>query len=289
MTQRFTRRFRVRHGELDALGHVNNVAYVGYMQEAAIEASAQAGFDPEWYRRRGTGWVVRRLSIRYLNQAGYGDEIDVATWVSGLRGVRSTRDYDLCRVRDGARLARARVEWVYVDRATGQPARLASGFTEAFAPAGAAEKLEVRLGKAQPTAAAYRYRSRHRVQFHELDLAWHASHLAYLEWVGQAYFHAIRVAGHPVEQNLREGWLAQQAGHDIEYLSPARDSEEVEVVSWVCELGRVRGAWTHEVYHAQTGRLLARDYSLGVFVNPEGRPIPPPRGAVEDVVRGPAG
>jgi YbgC/YbaW family acyl-CoA thioester hydrolase len=176
-----------------------------------------------------------------------------------------------------------------VDRATGQPARLAPGFAEVFAPAGQAEALGIRMSKAQPTTGAYHYRSRRRVQFHELDPARHASHLAYLEWVGQAYFEAIRAAGHPVEQGLGDGCMVLQAGHDIEYLAPALDNESIEVESWICELGRVRGAWTHEIHNASTGRLLARNYSLGVFVNPQGRPIAPPGHAVEDVVRGPAG
>jgi acyl-CoA thioester hydrolase len=289
MTQRFTRRFRVRHGELDALGHVNNVAHVAYMQEAAIEASAHAGFTAAWYRERGTGWVVRRLTVRYLAPAGYGDELDLTTWVSALRGVRSTREYDLTRVGDGARVARGRAEWVYVDRATGQPARLPAEFRKGFAPGGHAEDLEVRAGRARPTEGAHRYASRRRVQFHEVDTAWHASHLAYLEWVGQAYFEAIRAAGYPLGRMLREGWLVLQVGHNMEYLAPALEDDPIEVVSWVREVGRVRGAWTHEVYHAGTGKLLARDYSLGVFVTADGRPTAPPPGAIEAVLRGPGG
>src|SRR4051794_28997469 len=103
MTHRLTRRFRVRHYELDAFGHVNNVVYAQYMQEAAIDASARAGYDPAWYRARGTGWVMRRLTVRYLGQATYGDEVDVTTWVSQMRGVSSNREYELTRAGDGGR------------------------------------------------------------------------------------------------------------------------------------------------------------------------------------------
>src|ERR1700694_3440416 len=102
MTHRYQRRFRGRHYELDALGHLNNVVFVPYMQEAAIEAPAALGFGPEWYRERGTAWVVRRLTVRYFAQVVYGDEVEITTWVSAMRGVRSTREYDLTRVGDGA-------------------------------------------------------------------------------------------------------------------------------------------------------------------------------------------
>jgi acyl-CoA thioester hydrolase len=47
MTRTYTRRFKVRQYELDSFGHVNNAVYVNYLQEAAIEASADAGYDPD--------------------------------------------------------------------------------------------------------------------------------------------------------------------------------------------------------------------------------------------------
>src|SRR5438270_10615 len=62
MTPQFTRRFRVRHYELDVTGRVLVATYVRYMQEAAIEASAAVGFDTDWYRAHETGWVIRGLA-----------------------------------------------------------------------------------------------------------------------------------------------------------------------------------------------------------------------------------
>jgi len=43
------RAFRVRHYECDAYGHVNHANYLRYMQEAALDASAAAGYDIDWY------------------------------------------------------------------------------------------------------------------------------------------------------------------------------------------------------------------------------------------------
>ena len=45
--RQYTRRFRVRHYELDSFNHVNNAVYANYMQEAAIEASTEAGILPD--------------------------------------------------------------------------------------------------------------------------------------------------------------------------------------------------------------------------------------------------
>ncbi|HEX8140976.1 MAG TPA: thioesterase family protein [Pyrinomonadaceae bacterium] len=284
----YSRRFRVRHYELDSFGHLNNAVYVNYMQEAAIEASADAGFGPSWYLERNTGWVIRQLSIRYYLPCVYGDELEVKTWISEARRVSTTREYLITRTGDQARAARARVNWIYLDLKRGVPARLPAEIVSAFGPSGEMEDLGVRLQNPRLTTEAYRYRSRRRVQTYELDTAHHVNHAVYLNWVEQAYFDALRAAGHGAERRRVEGWLALQGGHDIQYLEPAFDADEIEITSWVSELGRVRGAWTHEIYSGDRGRLLAREYSLGVFVDSEGKPRPAPASMIEDVLRGPA-
>jgi acyl-CoA thioester hydrolase len=227
------------------------------------------------------------LTIRYLAQVAYGDEIDVTTWISQIGGVRCLREYDLMLVRTGSRVARGRAEWIHIDLATGQPARIPDGWADAFAPAGEPEDLGVRLSNPRTTQNAHRYTSRRRVQFHELDVSQHVNHAEYLHWIGEAYFNAVRTAGHPLEQTRREGWLVVQAGHEIEYFAPALANDPIEIVSWICEMGKVRGAWTHEVFNHATGKLLARDYSLGAFVNLDGKPTVLPPQAIADVLRGP--
>jgi acyl-CoA thioester hydrolase len=282
----FSRRFRVRHYELDSFGHVNNVVYVNYMQEAAIEASRDAGFGPAWYSERGVGWVIRQLSIRYCLPASYDDELEITTWVSDVRRVQSTREYVVTRTVDNARVARARANWVYLDLRTGQPARLPEELKLAFEPTGELEEIGIRMTNGRRTDDAYRYRTRRRVQTYELDTAWHVNHAVYLNWIEQAYFDALRAAGHPIERTRLEGWLALQGGHDIQYFEPALDNDEIEITSWVCEVGRVRGAWTHEIRCLNREKLLAREYSLGIFVGRDGKPTNPPRHVIEDVIRG---
>lgn len=285
--RQYTRAFRVRHYELDSFGHVNNAVYVNYMQEAAIEASADAGFTPQWYREHNASWVIRDLSIRYYLPASYGDELRVTTWISSVRRVSSTREYVIRRASDEALVSRARVNWVYLNRKTSQPTRIPGVITEAFSPTGLVDELSVRMQRAEPTDAAYRYRSRRKVQTHELDSAQHVNHAAYLRWIEQSYFDALRLAGHPIEETRKQEWLVLQGAHEIQYLEPAFDNDEVEIISWVCELGKVRGAWTHEIYGVNNQKLLARDYSLGIFVNADGRPTAAPMTMVNDVVRGP--
>jgi acyl-CoA thioester hydrolase len=283
MTQQFTRRFRVRHYELDVAGRVQVATYVRYMQEAAIEASAAVGFDTDWYRAHETGWVIRRLAVRCRAAAAYGDEVAVTTWVSEMRGVRSTREYDLRRAADGARLARARVHWVYLDVRTGAPTRFPAGFAEAFAPSGEVPDLRVGLRRGRPAGDGHCYARRRRVEFHELDTARHVNHAVYLQWLGQAHRDALRAAGHPPD----DGPLPWHAAYDVEYLAPALDNDAVEVVSRVAGTSRLRQAWLQEVLNADGGKLLARASSVALFLGPDGRPVAPARGLVDDLLHGP--
>lgn len=282
----YIRNFRVRYYELDSFNHVNHSVYADYMQQSAIEASADTGFTPEWYAEQKTSWVVRKLEIRYLNQAGANDELEVKTWVSDVRRITSKREYEITRKSDGVKIVRARANWVYVNRETLQPQRIPEIFRERFNPNGEHENISIRVSKPQLAENAFRYITHRRVQVRELDVSQHVNHVVYLNWIEQAYFDAIRTAGHPVERTRNEGWFAFQGGHEIEYYEPAFDNDEIEIVSWICEMGKVRGAWTHEIYNATTRKLLARDYSLGIFVNDKGRLITPPTQFIKDVLTG---
>ncbi len=202
--------------------------------------------------------------------------------------MRSTREYDLTLARSGARVARGRAEWVYMDVSTGQPIRIPDEWAAALATTGELEDLGVRLRAPRQTEDAYRYTSRRRVQFHELDAVQHVNHAVYLHWATQAYFDALRAAGHPAKATHWEGWRAAACRPRSPVLRAARDNENIEIVSWVCERSEAGVAWMHEIYNADTRKLLARDYSMGVFVNLKRESSASPQQVIFDVVRGPA-
>jgi len=106
----------VRADDIDELGHVNNVVYLRWVQEAAI-AHWRALATPE--QQAAIAWVVARHEIDYKHAAKLGDALTARTWV----GVASRRTFErhteILRV-DGKRLARARTLWVPIDFRTGK-------------------------------------------------------------------------------------------------------------------------------------------------------------------------
>ena len=113
----------VREGALDENGHVNNVQYVQWMQDAAIRHSDSVGCS-RVTKEEGATWVARSHAVEYLRPAFLGDRITVETWVCDHRRVRSLRKYRFVREADGEVLARGETDWVFVDTASGRPRQI---------------------------------------------------------------------------------------------------------------------------------------------------------------------
>lgn len=104
----------VRSEDLDELNHVNNVVYMRWMEMAAREGSAQAGWPTERYFKEGLGaWVVRKHWIEYLRDCKLGDTVEIYTWVQGFHLSTSMRRYAM-KV-NGKLCCVAATEWVYID------------------------------------------------------------------------------------------------------------------------------------------------------------------------------
>jgi len=120
VSQIFRHDFTVGKETVDENGHVNNVEYIRWMQEAAISHSDKQGCT-QTTKALGATWVVRTHRIEYFRPAFAGDQIAVLTWVSDFRKVRSLRKYKFIRVKDNALLAEGETDWVFVDAASGRP------------------------------------------------------------------------------------------------------------------------------------------------------------------------
>ena len=121
----------VREDAVDENGHVNNVQYVQWMQDAAVAHSESAGCT-RLTRDEGATWVARSHHIEYLRPAFPGERVTVLTWVSNWRKVRSLRRYRFVRESDGAVLARGETDWVFVDAAGGRPRNIPAAVAHAF-------------------------------------------------------------------------------------------------------------------------------------------------------------
>lgn len=115
--------FTIPDDAVDENGHVNNVMYVQWMQDAAVRHYTYIGGVAPTQARRAT-WVVREHKIEYLLPAYAGEQVEAQTWVVNVRRARSLRRYRFVRKADGRVLVRGETDWVLVDVQTGRPLRI---------------------------------------------------------------------------------------------------------------------------------------------------------------------
>jgi acyl-CoA thioester hydrolase len=125
----FTVRLEVLPEHIDANGHVNNVVYVGWLQDVGT-AHWNARFDAE--TRDRWSWVALRHEIDYLRAIPPGGTAVGRTWVGDPQGPRFAR---YVRIEDGeGRLCAQGVsEWCLVDAKTMRPTRIPATMLPQFA------------------------------------------------------------------------------------------------------------------------------------------------------------
>jgi acyl-CoA thioester hydrolase len=127
----YTKSFVIPENTIDENGHVNNVNYVQWMQEIAVEHyKSIGGTDP--MQLAGATWVVREHRVEYLLPAFAGQEIEIKTWVENIRRVRSLRKYEFVRKSDGKILVKGETDWVFVDAKSGKPMAIPNAVANVF-------------------------------------------------------------------------------------------------------------------------------------------------------------
>ncbi len=126
---RYERVLPVERGDIDDLGHVNNVVYQRWVQDVAA-AHWEATVSLE--ERAAIAWVVLRHEIDYKHPAVLGDQVIARTWVGTATATKFERHTEILRASDRRLLARARSLWCPVNARTGRPRRLDPALNERF-------------------------------------------------------------------------------------------------------------------------------------------------------------
>lgn len=116
---KFSQTFKVENGDIDAQGHVNNVAYVRWIQDVAVAhwLSVTTGE----IRKKFT-WMLTRHEIDYKKQTFENEEVTITTWVGVATRVSWERFTEIKRGAD--LLVAARSIWCLIDQEKRRPARI---------------------------------------------------------------------------------------------------------------------------------------------------------------------
>ncbi len=250
---------RVAYHECDVNQIVRDACYLRYMQEAAFEASAAAGYWDDRYQALRRIWLIHESAVEYVTPLRYGDHVRIRTWVADFRRVRSRRAYELRREGDGALAARASTDWVFLDRDTGRPAVIPDEVIAAFLPDDppAAAQERTRFPAAPPAPPGV-VTLRRPVLWRDLDSVGHVNNAAYGDLVEDAARQATSQYGWSAGRMAAEGFDLATQRLRIEYRQQARPGDEMVIATWVSEL-TPDGALRHTtVTRAADGELLAQ-------------------------------
>jgi acyl-ACP thioesterase len=132
--RRFTRRRRVRLGDVNTTNRLRLDAVAGYLQDVASDDVDDVGVEG--------AWVVRRSALMVTRLPRYGEEVEITTFCSGTGSHWAERRTRIS-VGDAPALDAVAV-WVYVDSA-GRPVRLEHWFFEHYGEAAGGRRVSSRL------------------------------------------------------------------------------------------------------------------------------------------------
>ncbi|MFN8604134.1 MAG: thioesterase [Candidatus Binatia bacterium] len=231
---RYALEHRVSHADVDLLGEVKVAALLGLLEQAAVEASWECGFDPGWYTAQRRVWIIRRTRLERTLPLGGGDRVRIATHVLDWRRARSLRAYAVERLgADGTAVAAAyaTTDWVYCDMTTGRPASVPEEMRRAFS--GEADVTLPRARAIAESGAGEPVVLPLVVRPSLLDHVTHVNNAAYAAMLEDGAFELFAAHGWPVARMLDCGGALRMTRIDLEYLDDAVAGDELLVRGWI--------------------------------------------------------
>lgn len=112
---------------LDELKHVNNVVYLKFLENIAIEHWYEVATAEE---RESIRWIARRHEIDYLQPAYLDDVLTLETWVEHFDAISTERHYLISK--NGRPIVKAQTLWIALDPKRMKPKRVSADLLTKF-------------------------------------------------------------------------------------------------------------------------------------------------------------
>jgi acyl-CoA thioester hydrolase len=109
-------------------------------------------------------------------------------------------------------------------------------------------------------------------------VVYYANYLRYMERARTEY---LASRGYEVKRLMDEGTVFMVLRVEIDYLSPARYGDTIEIGTWVSDVSRVTMNFHHTMKNKTSGRVFVKCMAKLVYVDTQGRPRRLPEDYVE--------
>ncbi len=249
----------IRWGDMDAQGHINNAAYLDYLQEARVDFLLSG--PAILHQLLDTGVLVTSHQVEYLRPIKFAEQqIRIELGVDSFGASRFYISYELF---DGEHLvARARTGAVPFDLATGSLRRLlpeersaleaARGLTEPLPP----------LPRPAHQQEGHRYAL--RVRWSDLDSYGHVNNVKFYDYIQEA---RIAMLSQVMERSGQVVWVIVR--QDLEYRQPLDfRTEPYEVRTAVVKIGTRSFTLAAKILDSDTDTIFATARSVVVGEEP---------------------
>jgi len=256
----------MRWADLDQLGHVNNVVYVDYLQEARVDMLRAHGRGP---RALADGLVVVRHEVTYLKPLTFAFRpVSIECWVTEIKAATFTMAYEIFHDtpgadgRDGDRIVYVRATTVLTPFvfAEERPRRITAEeravLEQHLEPDQQPRRRTPRLP--EPATSSYAI----HVRFSDVDVYGHVNNVKYYEYLQES---RIAMLSELVPVRSFSVVVAQT---DVDYLQPLLfRAEPYECRSTITRVGARSMTVESEIRDgaADTDRVLARARVVVVF------------------------
>nr|WP_263326224.1 thioesterase family protein [Neobacillus sp. Marseille-Q6967] len=103
---------RVRFGETDALGHINNTSYFIYLEEARIRFFETLGYDMETGKWK---FILAATKCDFISQGYFNQVLAIKTYVTKIGTKSFEIDHDIIDTKTEEIVARGNAIMVYFD------------------------------------------------------------------------------------------------------------------------------------------------------------------------------
>ena len=274
----------IRWADLDLLGHVNNVRYVDYLQEARVDmlrAHRWSGSDGDATEELVDAIIVSRHEVTYRAPLLFGERpVLIECWVTQLRAGSFTLAYEVFHEDDeGARVVYLEASTVLAPYRfdTESPRRLTAEERSALEVFLEPVKRERPVRSVVDRGRAGNYPI--QVRFSDVDVYRHVNNVVYFEYFQEARIRLFMEMGRDVPRARSLEVVIAQA--DVDYLAPILlRAEHYDCWTQVAHVGRTSVIIESEI--ADGDRPLARARVALVFFDPETqRPAEPPAAYVQ--------
>lgn len=279
----------MRWADMDMLGHVNNVTYVDYLQEARIDMLA-AHAPVRGGEQLAEGVVVVRHEVQFRAPLVWRFEpVSVECWVSEIRAATLTMAYEIFdEDESGERQVYLRASTVLTPYlfAEERPRRISAEERAALnALLEPGFDSEPRIPVCPESGARHVYPL--SVRWSDVDAYGHVNNVTYFEYFQEARIQYLTTLPRP-EDGRWSNWVV--AHTDVDYLRPILFRlEKYAVHSWVDSVGEKSTVLVGEIRDGDT--VLARGRVVMVAFDKEtqqaGRLNPSQRQRLLDEVQAP--